>query len=288
MSSSGTSGIVEAGLETDAQIARQAAQLIFSKYVAGIQFDLANGYSTRAQELFDQQLTLIQSDVARWTYQVAPCFEAMLAEACAEPLVVADYNTEAAKSMAIVRMNASMAIKTATECADRNSVGMTIEKIKKIANQEAALATSAVAIAFRREDRDVERQNANIRANRAQLVSIARGSYDGSNKASAALAAQYSGMAAQAGAGLGSSMQAIGASGAGLGDALVKKFFGQTPTTTGAISGTQPDSLINDQVAKWEAKNAAVVQEPMQQQPWSNLPDIVSTDLPIIRGDYEQ
>jgi hypothetical protein len=214
-----------ATIEWTARGLMQVAQLIFATYVADRQFDLAQQYSDRAQGIYDKQMELASSDNARWASSGAPCLDGFLSEVCGEPVVVPNYLEEAAKTMTTVRQQSGLAAKKVFECADVYCVGMTQHAVNEIAYKEAALATAAVHLAFRREEVDAERKNQLRLANKAQGISLSRNSYNGSSAGLGAIGAQYAAMAQKAGEGLSSSMQQIGASMQNLGNLALRNPF---------------------------------------------------------------
>jgi hypothetical protein len=197
-------------IEWSARAIMQGLQLAFSLYVADRQFDLAQQYSDRAQQLLDRQLAQLDNDQGRWAGAGGPCLDGFLSEVCGVPVYTESYLDEAARTMATVRMAGATASKKIFECADVHCIGMTQFSINELAFKEAALATAAVQLAFRREEVDTERKNAIRLANKAQGIAMAKGSMNGSSAGLASLAGQYAAMANKAGDGLSSSLQSIG------------------------------------------------------------------------------
>jgi hypothetical protein len=253
-----------ATIEWGARALMQVAQLAFATYVADKQFDLAQQYSDRAQGIFDKQMELATSDNARWAASGGPCLDGFLSEVCGHPVYVENYLEEAAKTMTTVRQAGSIAAKKVFECADVYCIGMSQHAINEIAFKEAALSTSAVHFAFRREEVDVERKNQLRLANKAQGISLSRNAYNGSSAGLGAIGAQYAAMAQKAGEGLTSSLQSIGFNGQQLGQSLLNNPFmsrRNDPTSVGVrteAQAAQGASAFQNSIAQYATTSPAV------------------------------
>lgn len=236
-----------AAIEWKARALMQVAQLTFAMYVADKQFDLAQQYSDRAQNIFDKQMELATSDNGRWASSGGPCLDGFLSEVCGAPVEVPNYLEEAAKTMGTVRYASAIAQKKIYECADVHCFGVTAHMANEMAHREAALATSAVHFAFRREEVDAERKNQLRLANKAQGISLSRNAYNGSSAGLGAISAQYAVMAQKAGDGLNSSLQQIGYSAQQLGQSLLNPFRSEPPVNNDPIYESQREnnSLLN-------------------------------------------
>lgn len=197
-------------IEWTARVAMQLLQLEFARETAERQFDLAQQYSDRAQSLLDRQLAMIDNDNGRWFGGGGPCLDGFIAEVCGIAPYTENYLDEAARTMATVRMAGSTAQKKIVECANIHCVGQTIHQVNELAFKEAALATAAVQLAFRRGEVDTERKNAVRLANKAQAIAMAKGSMNGSSAGLAGLAQAYTSMAKNAGDGMNSALQSMG------------------------------------------------------------------------------
>lgn len=226
-----------------AKAAMQLVQLEFAREVADQQFLIAAQYADRAQALHDQTLALLSGDVARWQNVAAPCFDQLIAEACGAPRAVANYGVQQSETLLLVSRNTTIADNKIRDAHFSSCIIYTPHHAKEAKYSEASLNTSSLGVAFRRRDRDVERLNATRFANKSQMIAMARNAYDGSNRAALQLAQQYSAQAAQAGAGLDSSLRAGGAAGGGLlstvASALTQK------AVTSVLGGTATESFIS-------------------------------------------
>lgn len=216
-----------AAVEWGIRAGMQTAQIAFSKYVADKQFALAKEYSARAQEIHDEQIQLLRDDLKRWKEKAAGAMDTMLDEAISAPPVLANYYGEAAQTLAFVRMQSGISAKKIYECASITCIGMTKQDLKELKFREASLGTSAINMALRREELDVERKNALRRDHRSQAISMARNAYDGSNRSATLAAQSYGQIAAAAGAGLNSSLQSLGYGIAGLGQTIGQAVRGE-------------------------------------------------------------
>lgn len=216
-----------AAIEWGIRAGMQGAQIAFSTYVANKQFGLAQEYSNRAQEIHNEQIQLLRDDLKRWKDKAAGAMDSMLDEATSQPIVVANYHGEAAQTLAFVRMQSGISAKKIYECASNTCIGMTKQDLKELKFREASLGTSAIQMALRREELDVERRNALRRDLRSQAISMARNAYDGSNRSATLAAQSYGQIAAAAGAGMSSSLQSLGYGLAGLGQSVQQAVRGQ-------------------------------------------------------------
>ena len=197
-------------IEWVARALMQIAQLKFAREVSRKQFELAQEYSDRAKSLLDRQLAMLDNDNGRWFGGGGPCLDGFLGEVCGVGPYTENYLDEAARTLAPVRMQSSLANKKIIECADTHCVGMTVHMTNELALREAALATSSIQLAFRREEVDVERKNAVRLANKAQGIAMAKGAMNGSSAGLAGLTQSYLSMAKNAGEGMNSSLQSMG------------------------------------------------------------------------------
>lgn len=230
-----------------AKAAMQLAQLEFAREVADQQFLIAAQYADRAQALHDQTLALLSGDVARWQNVAAPCFDQLIAEACGASGAVANYGVQQSETLLLVSRNTTIADNKIRDAHFSSCIIYTPHHAKEAKYSEASLNTSSLGIAFRRRDRDVERLNATRFANKSQMIAMARNAYDGSNRAALQLAQQYSAQAAQAGAGLDSSLRAGGAAGGAAGGGLLSIVASALTqkAITSVLGGTATESFIS-------------------------------------------
>ena len=235
-------------IEWTARVAMQLLQLEFARKTAERQFDLAQQYSDRAQSLLDRQLAMLDNDNGRWFGGGGPCLDGFIAEVCGIAPHTENYLDEAARTMATVRMAGSTAQKKIVECANIHCVGQTVHQVNELAFKEAALATAAVQLAFRREEVDTERKNAVRLANKAQAIAMSKGAMNGSSAGLAGLAQAYTSMARNAGDGMSSALQSMGFQAQALATSFARNPFtgrGSDPTQTTVSTESQTQAANN-------------------------------------------
>ena len=243
-----TGNAESSAIEWTARVAMQLLQLEFARKTAARQFDLAQQYSDRAQSLLDRQLAMLDNDNGRWFGGGGPCLDGFIAEVCGIAPYTENYLDEAARTMATVRMAGSTAQKKIVECANIHCVGQTVHQVNELAFKEAALATAAVQLAFRREEVDTERKNAVRLANKAQAIAMAKGSMNGSSAGLTGLAQAYASMAKTAGDGMNSALQSMGFQAQNLATSAARNPFtgrGADPTRTTVSTESQTQAANN-------------------------------------------
>jgi hypothetical protein len=177
-----------------------AAGAAASIYVANRQYQVAKDYSNRAQQIHDETLKRLKSDVHLWEEHARGCLIKVISDDCAKQPETARYSEMTARAQVPVRLAMSEAKRKARECASIYCVGGVQASLNALAVQEAILLGEVTDTARRREEARVDVKNAAARQDRIQSIGIVRGNYKTSQGGMSALAGLYSQIGAQAGA----------------------------------------------------------------------------------------
>lgn len=256
------------------------AQAVAAIAVAAIQASVAKGVADKQYDIAKKQLAIAQFVQDTWKTNHLPCELKLLAEVCAEPLYVPQYNLVTARA----GNDAAIAFsKQRTEIRRKlsiYSVGSFQALERQMGIAEALVTTDAVAAARRREDGRAELKKQQRIENQNRAVALGRNLLDQSGSAMRAAAAGYS-------AG-GSTIASAVNSGAQLLGYLSERNFG-AGGRSGGSKGRAPTGITGEAgvgVTGRPLNTAAVgasAYTPFEADyPTSNLPD----NTPNANGDY--
>ena len=168
------------------------AQAAAAVAVAVIQAGVAKGVADKQYDIAKKQLAIAQFVQDTWKTNHLPCELKLLAEVCAEPMYVPQYDMVTARAGNDVAIAFS---KQRTEIRRKlsvYSVGSFIALERQMGIAEALVTTDAIASARRREDGRAELKKQQRIENQNRAVALGRNLLDQSGSAMRAAAAGYS------------------------------------------------------------------------------------------------
>lgn len=186
------------------------AQAVAAVAVAGIQAAVAKSVADKQYDIAKKQLAIAVFVQDTWKVNHLPCELKLLAEVCAEPLYVPQYNMVTARAgndaaIAFSKQRAEIRRKLSIY-----SVGSFQALERQMGIAEALVTTDAVAAARRREDGRAELKKQQRIENQNRAVALGRGLLDQSSGGMRAAAAGYSSGGATIASAMNSGAQLLG------------------------------------------------------------------------------